>query len=164
MLQTMMGKVAPSRQIPVLVVEDDEATRDALHYLLEDSGYDVREVTTGIAALEQLRSSTEPCVVLADWWMPGMDGLRLLDAIAHTPLANRLTFVLMTAAYTPSLYDTPPVRHLIRQGRFRLLEKPFDIDTVLSLVEDAVEDLDASMDEVGRARRHAEEQGRAQVS
>ena len=156
MLQTTIGRAPQQRQIPVLVVEDDDATREALHYLLADSGYEVTEAINGVAALERLRAKREPCVVLADWWMPGMDGLRLLEAINHTPtLANRLSFVLMTAAYTPSLYDTPPVRQLIRQGRFRLLKKPFDIDNVLSLVENAIDDLDDHLDGVGHARRKA---------
>jgi len=156
MLQTTIGRAPQQRQIPVLVVEDDDATREALHYLLADSGYEVMEAVNGALALERLRADEEPCVVLVDWWMPEMDGLRLLDTITHTPtLASHLTFVLMTAAYTPSLYDMPPVRQLMRQGRFRLLKKPFDIDNVLSLVGDAVDDLDDHLDGVGHARRKA---------
>ena len=154
MLQTMMGKEAPLRSISVLVVEDDDATREALHYLLEDSGFEVLEATNGVIALERLRAETTPCVVLADWWMPGMDGLRLLDAIAHTPtLASRSSFVLMTAAYTPSLYDAPPVRQLTQRGRFRLLKKPFDIDNVLALVEEAVDDMEGDMGDIGWTRQ-----------
>lgn len=156
MLQTTIGRAPPQRQIPVLVVEDDEATREALHYLLADSGYEVAEAANGALALERLRADAEPCVVLVDWWMPEMDGLRLLDTITHTPtLANHLTFVLMTAAYTPSLYDMAPVRQLMRQGRFRLLKKPFDIDNVLSLVGDAADNMDNQIDAMGHARRKA---------
>lgn len=154
MWQIALGSATRLRQIPVLVVEDDDATREALQYLLTDSGYEVMEATNGVSALERLRADPGPCVVLVDWWMPGMDGLRLLEAISDTPmLANRLSCVLMTAAYTPALYDTPSVRQLVRQGRFRLLKKPFDIDAVLSLVEDAMNEMNEQFDEVGQARR-----------
>jgi len=153
MRQAMTRRPLRRPLLPVLVVEDDEATREALCYLLEDSGYQVSEAANGLRALEYLRANAGHCVVLADWWMPEMDGLRLLDTIAHTPaLANRYTFILMTAAYTPALMEQPTLRLLTHQRLLRLLRKPFDIDVVLSLVADAV---DEAQDMIGRAQRGA---------
>ncbi len=64
--------------VGVLIVEDDDATREVLTELLEDVGYRVFIASNGKPALEWLRTHPEGLVVLLDLMMPGMDGYALL--------------------------------------------------------------------------------------
>src|SRR6516165_4584281 len=58
----------------VLVVDDDDAIRETLRSVLEDAGYTVVEDHDGLAAVQRLRRSRTPMVVLLDLMMPGLDG------------------------------------------------------------------------------------------
>src|SRR5262245_45741883 len=66
---------------PVLVVEDDAPTRDALALILEIKGYDAVACEDGLDALAWLRAGGHPCVILLDICLPQMDGLTLRRAL-----------------------------------------------------------------------------------
>lgn len=116
----------------VLIVDDDAAIREALHELLEDAGYDVREAADGVVALRALRSSEEPLVALMDLKMPRMDGHELLGTVAADPhLARRHAYILVTANADT---QTPAFARLLSQLAVPVVAKPFEIDDILSLV------------------------------
>src|SRR5262245_12142796 len=58
----------------VLVVEDNESTREAFSLILGMQGYSVGTAADGQAALDWLRSHGRPCVIVLDLMMPVMDG------------------------------------------------------------------------------------------
>lgn len=121
----------PTRDVPVLVVEDDDDTREVLRLLLEEAGYDVLEACDGVEGLGVLRASRGPLVVVVDWWMPRMDGLQMLGAAAKLAHGRCHRYVLLSATYDP--------RELDRRGLSALLDmtvmrKPFNIDDVLAEV------------------------------
>lgn len=62
---------------PVLVVDDSDGIRDTLHLLFEDEGYRVQLAANGSEALELLRASSTPRIVLLDWFMPDLTGERV---------------------------------------------------------------------------------------
>ncbi len=64
----------------VLVVDDDETTRELLRGMLERSGHDVREAVDGRAGLRDLYTAT-PDLVILDVEMPELDGWRTLERI-----------------------------------------------------------------------------------
>jgi two-component system NtrC family sensor kinase len=66
----------------VLIVEDDEPTREVLVELLTDARYTVYQAPDGKLALERLRTHPEGLVVLLDLMMPGVDGFKVLQAVA----------------------------------------------------------------------------------
>jgi CheY-like chemotaxis protein len=120
---------------PVLVVDDDRESREALRVVLEDEGYTVFEAPNGRSALQRLRSTVQRFVVMLDWWMPEGDGLQVLRAVAaDTTLAARHAFILVTAAY-----DLPyrEVQQLSAQMFVTLLRKPFDLRYLLARVAQA---------------------------
>ena len=119
----------------VLVVEDDEPTREVLTELLQEAGYTVFTAPDGQPALERLRTHPEGLVVLFDLWMPGVDGYALLQAIAaEAPLTSQHAYILMTAtAKTLPLKVVDLLKHL----NVTTLPKPFDIDDVLAEVKRA---------------------------
>jgi CheY-like chemotaxis protein len=59
---------------PLLLVEDDQDTRDAIQCLLETEGLDVVTAANGRDALAQLDAGLEPCLIVLDLYMPVMDG------------------------------------------------------------------------------------------
>lgn len=128
-----MANNAPA--VAVLVVEDDDDIRETLHIILEDAEYSVFDAPDGISALDRVRASSVPLVVLLDWWMPGIDGLQILHLLAEDArLARRHAYILLTAAYdAPGLdFDALP-----NELSVSIMHKPFDLDHMLHDVEQA---------------------------
>ena len=80
----------------VLVVEDDHAMLVALKDILEAAGFQVRTATHGEAALESFRKE-RPKLILSDIAMPGMDGIKLYEAVRELPGGREIPFVFLTA-------------------------------------------------------------------
>ena len=73
----------------VLIVEDNDATREALSLLLQTGGYTTAEAANGREALVYLRSHEPPRLVLLDLMMPVMDGWQFRAEQRRDPrLAN----------------------------------------------------------------------------
>lgn len=107
-----------SGPLSILVVEDDDALRDALQITLEAAGHQAIGVDGGAAALAQLREKTFHMVV-SDLRMSPMDGLTLLGEIrAHNP---GLPVLLMTA-----FGDVDKAVAAIRGGACDFMLKPFE--------------------------------------
>ena len=64
----------------VLIVDGDSAITDPLGYLLEQSGFKVTVVYTGLEAIARLES-TRPDLVLLEWQLPAMSGLEVCVAV-----------------------------------------------------------------------------------
>jgi CheY-like chemotaxis protein len=119
----------------VLIVDDDEAIRETLRFVLEDDGYFVLEAADGLAALDILRTSPHPLIVLTNYNMPRLDGPGLLSFVLSDPeLAARHTFVHMTAG---NRILPPPFLDVLNRLSVPVLRKPFDIDALLDIVADA---------------------------
>ncbi len=82
----------------VLVVEDNEGTREALALLLRAAGYEAAEAEDGRSALAYLHSHPLPHLILLDLMMPGMDGWEFLRERRKEPALTRIPVVLFTAA------------------------------------------------------------------
>jgi CheY-like chemotaxis protein len=68
----------------ILIVDDEEAYRLILREILTDKGWDVLMACHGEEALQKLRA-TKVDLVVADIYMPVMDGIKLQRAIRETP-------------------------------------------------------------------------------
>jgi CheY-like chemotaxis protein len=125
----------------VLVVDDDRDIRETLALLLNDAGYTVTLAQDGREALRVLQASQSACVVLLDVNMPVMDGWAVLRAVQQDDqVAQRHAFVIITAerrtlslerAQMLAAWPIP----------IPLLTKPFDIERVLTVVEQAAQRL-----------------------
>jgi CheY-like chemotaxis protein len=119
----------------VLVVDDEADIRESLRLLLEDAGHEVLEAGNGFEALDVLRASEQPLVVLLDLLMPQLDGVGMLHAVVADPwLATNHAYVLITAD------NKAPQRTAIPQFSslyLVMVEKPFDMDELLDAVADA---------------------------
>jgi two-component system, OmpR family, response regulator MprA len=113
----------------LLVVEDDPGIREALADLLDELGYQTLLATDGGRALELARAQPEPCTILLDWRLPVLDGAGFLRALRTLPRGAEFPVILSTAdrSVLPS----------IDLGVVGILSKPFDIDALLGLLEEA---------------------------
>ncbi len=115
----------------ILVVDDKEMMRDSLSLALARAGH--KAVTTGdpseaVALVRQHR----PACVITDLKMPKMDGIELLQKIrAEQP---DVPVVLMTAFATIGT-----AVQAMRLGAFDYVQKPFESDEILVIVDRAVE-------------------------
>lgn len=117
----------------VLIVDDDVSIRETLRMVLEDEGHAVEEAEDGLVALDALRATRAPRVVLLDLMMPRLDGAGVLGVVAgDRRLAEAHAFALITA--TNQTRSLAFVR-LLSELRVPVLYKPFDVDTVLETVE-----------------------------
>ncbi len=96
-LVTVLNKYrAMSAAGPVLVVEDDDDTREAVHRALAHGGWQVAEANNGRVALTRL-AEVKPAAVILDLTMPEMDGFEFLDEMRKNPDWADVPVVVLTA-------------------------------------------------------------------
>jgi signal transduction histidine kinase len=118
------------RGVRVLVVEDDEDTRELVRGLLADAGAEVVAAPSAAEALAIL-AAFRPDVMVSDLGMPGMDGFKLIEEIRdHPPAGNAfLPAVALTA------YARPEDRQrALLAGYQAHLPKPVDPSELLANV------------------------------
>lgn len=115
-----------SEHLNILVVEDDDALRDALVITLETAGHDVQGAAGGPQALELLRRLSFNMVV-SDLRMTPMDGLELLREIRNR--SPGLPVLLMTA-----FGDVDKAVAAMRGGACDFMLKPFEPKTLLDQI------------------------------
>jgi len=81
---------------PVLMVEDDPATRSITRNILEREGWKVSEAENGHEALESMEQE-RPSLILLDLMMPEMDGFEFADRVRQRPEWRFIPIVVMTA-------------------------------------------------------------------
>ncbi len=86
-----------SRDGPILVVEDDLATRETVRHTIEKMGLTVAEATNGRLALAWLAENPAPAVILLDLMMPEMDGFEFLDTFNNHADWRHVPVVVITA-------------------------------------------------------------------
>jgi CheY-like chemotaxis protein len=81
----------------ILIVDDDEDIREALHILLEQEGYSVLEAEHGEAALSLLETTPSVEIILLDIIMTPMDGFTFLEELRTRGWRSRYSILAMTA-------------------------------------------------------------------
>ena len=123
--------LAPSptdrQKINVLVVDDDEDTRDVLEDILEDAGYSVWTADSGEQAVAML-AETPMDLVLTDMRMPGQDGL---DVLEETKRLSPETDVIVMTGYASVDLAVECMKH----GASDFITKPFNIDHIRMIAD-----------------------------
>ena len=127
--------MAPGNSPPpnVLIVDDEQLIRWSLSQSLSRAGYHVIEAKDRKGTLrvfEQNRPGA--CVVLLDIRLPDSNDLSLLRSIREK--APECRVIVMTAHGTPEL-----TREALKNGAFRVVDKPFDLDDMVGLVAEALQ-------------------------
>jgi len=96
LLKILRKYIAPNVPCPVLLVEDDDATREITRKILEKEGLKVSEAINGQLALESVRNEL-PCLILLDLMMPEMDGFQFIERMRSDPNWRTIPIVVLTA-------------------------------------------------------------------
>ena len=115
----------------ILVVDDEQAIRDAMRMILEYDGYDVITAASGPDALTMIEREA-PDLVFLDIKMPGQDGLEVLSRVRAQ--YETLPVVIVSAHGVAST-----ALEAGRLGAFRFIEKPLSKDYVLDAVREGLE-------------------------
>jgi two-component system nitrogen regulation response regulator NtrX len=117
----------------VLIVDDEAAIRQTLAGVLSDEGYTCNAVPDGDSCLKELaRESYE--AVLLDIWMPGADGLQVLEQIQALPPADR-PVVIMISGHG----NIETAVKATKLGAYDFIEKPLTIEKVSLGLKNALE-------------------------
>ncbi|MBX3523390.1 MAG: response regulator [Xanthobacteraceae bacterium] len=116
--------------LTVYVIDDDDAARDSLQFLLETAGLHAQTYETATAFLKNLPSPGSGCVI-TDVRMPGMTGIELLKTLKAR--AFPLPVIVITGHG-----DIPLAVDAMREGAADFLEKPYNDDALLQSIDRAV--------------------------
>ena len=114
----------------VHIVDDDEAIRQSVGFLLRKAGYTVETYPSGMQFLKAVTRETRGCVLL-DVRMPDLDGLAVQARLAETGIA--LPVIMLTGHG-----DVTLAVRAIKAGAVEFLEKPFERTVLIAAIETAL--------------------------
>lgn len=116
----------PETSETILIVDDDEYIREMLLMAFKMEGYEAVAVANGQEALDWMRISPRPCLILLDYMMPVMNGRDFLAALDVDPVFSqeKLTIVMVTAFTVDKIHP--------RLSGF--LSKPIELDKLLEII------------------------------
>lgn len=112
------------------LVDDDEAIRDALSWLLKSRGLPYASYDSAESFLVHWSSATSGCIVL-DMRMSGMSGLDCFDTLIER--GSSLPVIFLTGHG-----DVPLAVTTLKRGAFDFFEKPFNNNELVSRIEEAM--------------------------
>lgn len=115
----------------VFIVDDEEAVRDSLQWLLESSGLTVALFDSAEAFLSSYQPDQPGCLVV-DVRMPGMSGLELQEQLAEQHYAIPVIFITGHG-------DVPMAVQAVKHGAVDFLEKPFNDKALLQIIQRCLE-------------------------
>ncbi|WP_243544384.1 sigma-54-dependent transcriptional regulator [Pseudodesulfovibrio tunisiensis] len=115
----------------ILIIDDEEGIRFSLRGILEDEGHDIIEAESGEQGLELLESE-DPDLVFLDIWLPGMDGLEVLDRVAENH--EGLPVIMISGHGT-----IETAVQALKKGAFDFIEKPLSLEKVVATTRNAIE-------------------------
>ncbi len=110
----------------ILVIDDDESILEVVQIVLESEGYNVQTSLNG-DCLQHL-DSNQPDLILLDVLLSGEDGRELCRQLKCNPVTSRIP-IIMLSAHSQAHKTTG------MNGANAFLEKPFDVDVLLSTVQ-----------------------------
>jgi len=119
----------PSSALSVFIVDDDEAFRDSLSWLLESTPFTILTFASGEAFLQHYNG--EPGCLLLDIRMPGISGLALQQELIRRNI-NIPTLILTGHG------DIPVAVSAMKNGALNFIEKPFDDQVLLEHIDKAM--------------------------
>ncbi|HNN86970.1 MAG TPA: response regulator FixJ [Pseudomonadales bacterium] len=130
-----MATISVSPEAAVFVVDDDDAVRESLAFLLKSVGLRVESFASAQDFLKQYNAARAGCLVL-DIRMPGMSGLELQDKLSQ--MGSMLPIIFITGHG-----DVPMAVKAIKAGAADFVQKPFRDQELIDRIREVLEE-DAS--------------------
>ena len=119
----------------ILIVEDTPLMRDSLVDVLSAAGHDVATAANGAEALDIVAAGSAFDVIVTDIIMPEMDGIQTIIEIQSMQPGARIIAISGGSARMEKTQGLDTARRL---GAVAVLEKPFEVDTLLTAIESAL--------------------------
>lgn len=132
----------------IFIVDDDEAVRDSLRWLLEANGHHVQ----CFADAEDFLNTYDPqqlAILIVDVRMPGMSGLELQEVL----IARNATLPMV---FITGHGDVPMAVSTMKKGAIDFLEKPFNESDLRTIVARMMEQATERAQQVAQQRSHEE--------
>jgi len=120
-----------AEQATIFVVDDDDAMRSSLRWLIESVGLTVKTFDSALDYLDAFDPDEPGCLVL-DVRMPGMSGMELLENLSAYPL--RPPVIIITGHG-----DVPMAVRAIKYGALDFIQKPFNDQELLDRIQQALD-------------------------
>jgi len=111
----------------ILVVEDEDESRQVLMQILELEGFKAVGASNGVEAMDYLHSSELPCLIILDLLMPVMNGRQFRAALLQVADLAKIPVIVVSALDSSAVSDLEVVR------AFR---KPLDIDALVRIIRE----------------------------
>jgi two-component system, OmpR family, response regulator len=118
-------------QKTIMVVEDEPAIRGLLALTLEGENYRVETASDGQEALRMMEAHA-PDVILLDLMLPKLDGWGVIDALDRHRGTGTVPIIALSATQRCTIVG--------ERGVHAFLSKPFDVDTLLTVLEEVLEE------------------------
>ena len=119
----------------ILIVEDTKLMRDTLVDVLSATGHEIETADNGLQAVELVAGGKDFDVIVTDIIMPEMDGIQtILELQTLLPLAR----IIAISGGSARMEKAQGLDTAKRLGAVAVLEKPFEVDTLLDAIEAAV--------------------------
>ena len=113
-----------SKNVDILLVDDDEAVRDSLGFYLQNSGWKIKAVESPLMALDLVKEGYGD-IVISDIKMPEMDGLTFLDKVKQ--VNPDLEVLMITGHSNESLAITA-----LKNGAYDYFRKPLNAEEIIT--------------------------------
>ena len=130
----LVNRLAHNGAARVLVVDDSRAFRTYLCSLLQQHGYATLSARDGIEGLEVLRANPEIRLVITDYNMPRMDGLKMVSEMRKAHSQDELSIIGISNSADPET-----LARFLKGGASDYLHKPFSIEEFYCRVDQNVD-------------------------
>jgi CheY-like chemotaxis protein len=134
----------------ILIVDDEPFNLEIIGEYFEGAGYDLSFFPAGEDAWEALQTAAASYdLAILDRMMPGLDGIALLRRIKADPRFATLPVIMQTAASSPE-----QLREGLQAGAYYYLTKPYERESLLSIVRASLGDAQTKSDLRNRLQEH----------
>jgi FixJ family two-component response regulator len=120
----------PEIEAKIFIVDDDQAVRDSLQWLIESVGMSVQSFASGLQFLESGVLDAVGCAIL-DIRMPGMSGIEVFEEM-------KLRESDIPVIFLTGHGDVHLAVRAMKIGAYDFLEKPFNDQSLLDLIQKAI--------------------------
>jgi CheY-like chemotaxis protein len=116
----------------ILVVDDDEDSREVLRLILEAEGHRVSSAADGVQAYARMTAGDLPSLILLDLMMPQMDGPTLVSELKQAPPLADIPFIVISG-------DQAASERAVLLGAAAYLVKPVELEELIAVVKAVAE-------------------------
>jgi CheY-like chemotaxis protein len=133
----MVQGIPPPVAATILIVEDDEDTREFLTLAITtETPYHVFSLGSATETFQRLNEiqAAKPALLILDYRLTSMTALELYDRLSVTAELKKIPTIIITADHL-----NEETRRALAARNIRLLEKPFDLNELISCIGQAVQ-------------------------